>query len=203
MIRQIVACVLLASECLLGGCARTSMSSLASPELRGRTFRNILVVANLSDLGLRRETEDRFASSSIQGSYRFVPSYQVFFPGQQYTSDQVASLLRQHQIDATILITPGETGASAGYVPPTYTTGCTMWSSTSGCTQATTTSTGGYSYRRPWAQFTARLFDATTGAAVWVASATTGGNAYASATTLVHSMAGKTVSRLRDDGLIR
>ena len=87
--------------------------------------------------------------------------------------------------------------------PPTYTSGCTIWTPTYGCSQVTTTQTGGYSYQKLWAQFTAQLYDATTGAGVWVASATTGGNAFASAVTLVHSMADKTIERLTQDGVIR
>ena len=187
----------------LAACASTSMSSMPSPELRGRSFRNILVVAAFADLGIRRETEDRFAVASSQGRFRFVPSYQVFFPGRQYTREETAGVLRQYEIDATLVIFPGQAGATSGYVPPTYTSGCTVWSSTSGCSQVTTTQTGGYSYQKPWAQFTAQLYDATTGAAVWVASATTGGNAYASNVTLVHSMADKTVERLTKDSVIR
>ncbi len=187
----------------LAACATTSMNSLPSPELGGRTFHNILVVAAFADLGIRRETEDRFAAAYSEGHFRFVPSYQLFFPGRQYTPDETGSLLRQHQIDATLVIFPGQAGATSGYVPPTYTSGCTVWSPTGGCSQVTTTQTGGYSYQKPWAQFTAQLYDPTTGQTVWMASATTGGNAFASAVTLVHSMADKTIGRLTQDGVIR
>jgi hypothetical protein len=187
----------------IAGCARTSMSSIPSPELRGRSFHNILVVASFADLGIRRETEDRFATSSSKGHFRFVPSYQVFFPGRQYTPEETRGMLKQYQIDATLVVFPGQAGATAGYVPPTYTSGCTMWNSETGCTQVTTTQTGGYSYAKPWAEFTAQLYDVVTGTAMWVASATTGGNAFAKATTLVHSMADKTVQRLVDDQVIR
>ena len=186
----------------IAACATTSMNSLPSPELGGRTFHNILVVAAFADLGIRRETEDRFAAADSEGRFRFVPSYQLFFPGRQYTSDETGALLRQHQIDATLVIFPGQAGATSGYVPPTYTSGCTVWSPTAGCSEVTTTQTGGYSYQKPWAQFTAQLYDPTTGQTVWMASATTGGNAFASAVTLVHSMADKTVQRLMQDNVI-
>lgn len=187
----------------LASCATTSMSSIPSPELKGRSFRNILVVAAFADLGIRRETEDRFAAASAEGRVRFVPSYQMFFPGRQYTPEETRALLKQAEIDATLVVFPGQAGATSGYVPPTYTSGCTVWSSTSGCSQVTTTQSGGYSYQKPWAQFTAQLYDATIGTGVWVASATTGGNAFASAVTLVHSMADKTIERLTTDGVIR
>jgi hypothetical protein len=188
---------------IVAACARTSMSSIPSPEIRGRSFHNVLVVAAFMDLGIRRETEDRFAASSIKGHFRFVPSYQLFFPGRQYTAEETSALLRQHQIDATLVVFPGGSGTTSGYVPPTYKTGCTEWNSATGCTEVTTTRSGGFSYDKPWAQFTAQLYDVTTGWSVWVASATTGGNAYATASTLVHSMADKTVQRLTQDNVIR
>jgi len=185
------------------GCARTSMTSMPAPELAGRSFHHILVVAGLADLGLRRDMELRIATHNSVGNYEFVPSHQIFFPGRQYKPDEVASLLHEHQIDATLVVLPGDVGATSGYVPPTYTSGCTVWTSTQGCTQVTTTQTGGFTYSKPWAQFTASLYDANTGKAIWVATATTGGNAYARSTTLVRSMADKTADRLVEDGVLR
>jgi hypothetical protein len=203
MTRQMVSRRTLAGIALgIAACATTSMNSLPSPELGGRTFHHILVVAAFADLGIRRETEDRFAAADSEGDFVFVPSYQVFFPGRQYTTEEAGGLLRKYHIDATLVIFPGQGGGTSGYVPPTYTSGCRVWTTTGGCSQVTTTQTGGYSYQKPWAQFTAQLYDATTGAGVWVASATTGGNAYASAITLVHSMADKTIERLMEDGVI-
>ena len=186
----------------IAACATTSMNSLPSPELGGRTFHNLLVVAAFADLGIRRETEDRLAAADSGGDFKFVPSYQVFFPGRQYTPEETGALLTKYHIDATLVIFPSQAGATSGYVPPTYTSGCTVWSPTGGCSEVTTTQTGGYSYQKPWAQFTAQLYDPTTGQTVWMASATTGGNAFASAVTLVHSMADKTVQRLMQDNVI-
>jgi len=147
--------------------------------------------------------ELRVASHNEQGRYEFIPSHQVFFPGRQYDNTEVATLLREHHIDATLVILPGDVGSTTGYVPPTYTSGCTLWSSTQGCAQVTTTQSGGYSYNKPWAQFTASLYDVNTGKAILVASATTGGNAYAHSSTLVRSMADKTAAQLLGDGLVR
>ena len=185
------------------GCASTSMTSVPAPELSGRSFNSILVIANFADLGIRRETELRFANGRTGGSTRFVPSSGVLFPGRQYSQAELADVLREHRIDATLVITPGDAGASAGYVPPTYTSGCTVWTSTGGCQQVTTTTSGGYNYSKPWAQFTAQLYDVHSGRVVWYATATTGGNAYASANTLVRSMAAKTLERLGADRVIR
>lgn len=72
--------------CLIASaCASTTMSSLVAPELGGRSFHFVLVIAAFSDVGVMRATEDRFASASGK-EVRFVQSYGVFFPGRNYTT---------------------------------------------------------------------------------------------------------------------
>jgi len=176
---------------------------MPAPELANRSFHNILVFANFPDLGLRRDSEMRFAAASLPDHYRFVPSHQLFFPGRQYSQEEIGSILRNNSIDAALVVAAGGTGSSSTYVPPTYKTGCTVWTTSGGCQQTTTTSSGGGTYSKPWAQFSAQLFDATTGQIVWYATATTGGNAYARVSTLVHSMTDKTLEKLSTDRVIR
>ena len=185
------------------GCAHTSMTSMASPDMPRQGFRNILVYAGFVDLGVRQATELTFVSSNTSESVRFVAAHQLFFPGRQYTSEEMAATLREKQIDASLLIAAGQQGTSSSYIPPTFTSSCTVWNSSTGCQQATTTTSGGQAVQKPWAQFTAQLFDAHTGKVVWFATANTGGNAFASSTTLATSMANETLSRLRADGVIR
>lgn len=200
------------------GCAHTQMTSMPAPELRGRSFQAILVVAQIADLGLRIEMENRFTVQMPSCVYagdslfhtcrkplaaRFVASHTVFFPGREYNSEQVIASLREHGIDATLLIAPGEAGRTQGYVPPTYTTQCTVFVPSSGCTLTTTTASGGFSYSSPWAQFSAKLYNAANGEVVWVATATAGGNAFAQSADLVRSMADKTRERLAADKVIQ
>lgn len=185
------------------GCARTTMTSVPSPALGGRTFQTVLVFGNIGDLALRTDLETRMAANASDGDHVFIPSHKLFFPGRQYSNEEVRTILASNHVDATLVVSPGETGASSGYIPPTYTSSCTAWNSNSGCTQVTTSQAGGFSYSKPWAQFSAQLYDVRTGESVWVATATTGGNAYASASTLVRSMADKTAHQLANDGLLR
>jgi hypothetical protein len=214
------------------------MTSIPAPDLHGRTFHSVLVVAQIADLGLRLAMEDRFTSlrvplelceevvsgtgyadpskrdstraacakrnaDRVARATRFVPSHSVFFAGREYSSEQVVAALRQNGIDGTLVIIPGEAGSSQTYVPPTYTTQCTGFSPYSGCTQVTTTTAGGSSYSKPWVQFSAKLYDAANGEGVWVATATTGGNAFAQSVDLVRSMADKTRERLLADRVIQ
>lgn len=155
-------------------CANTSMRPLPAPELQGRQFRSVLVVGSFSDLGMRREMEDRFASHQEMQT-RFVQSYALFVPGRQYSAEGTRALLSQNHIDATLVIFAGSTGAVTGYVPPTYTSGCAKWSSETGCAQVTSTQGRGYAYSKPWMHFTVQLYDAYTGGTIWTATATVGG----------------------------
>lgn len=215
------------------GCAHTAMTSMPSPDLRGRTYHSILVVAQIEDLGLKIAMEDRFSASRndcaaevhgmgywtgtatgdsvmagcvnrwAQRHTHFVSSHTVLFPGRDYTAEQVADVMRQYGIDATLVFTPGESGAVEGFVPPTYVTQCSGWNLYGGCTQISTSARGGFAYSKPWQQFSAKLFDATSGQGVWIATATSSGNAFAHSANLVESMADKTMQRLIADKVIQ
>ena len=185
------------------GCARTKMTSMPSPDLGGRAFRNIMVFANFSDLSLRLDAELHLAAASVPGAHRFFPSHQLFFPGRVYSQEEVASTLRRNGIEATLVISTSNAGTKTSQSDPTYTTRCTMWSTNGGCQETRTSASGGESAVTLWAQFTAQLFDGTTGKAVWIASASTAGGSGASAKTLIRSMADKSVSQLFADGVIR
>ena len=197
--------------------AATAMTSLPSPDLRGRAFHSVLVVAQIPDLGLRTAMEDRFAArrpSCIptgrrvcppepEPTYRFIPSYTVFFPGRDYSSADVTAIMRQYHMDATLLITVGQAGSSSTFVPPTYASQCAGFSFSSGCSQVTTQAETGRPGPWPWQQFSARLFDAADGQGVWIATATAGGNFFAQTIDLVQSMADKTKERLLADRVVQ
>lgn len=152
---------------------------------------------------MRQQAEERFVAANREGRTRFVAASALLFPGRQYSDVEVTSVLQENHIDAALVLTPGQVGTSSTFVPPTYTSTCTQTAINGGCQQVTTKTSGGMSYEKPWAQFTAQLYDVETGKVVWFGTATTGGNAFASATTLVRSMADKTVSKLVAAGLLR
>jgi hypothetical protein len=135
-------------------------------------------------------------------SARFVAAHTLFFAGRDYTSEQVVEVMRQNGIDATLVITPGERGSTEGFLPPSYATRCTGFNFNLGCIQTTTTATGGLSFSKPWQQFTAKLYDASNGQVVWIATAVSGGNAFAQSVDLVLSMADQTFQHLVSDRLL-
>jgi hypothetical protein len=71
-----------------------------------------------------------------------------------------------------------------------------------GCVPLTSVA-GGYPYHRPWAEYTATLYDARTGAVLWTATATVNGSDYAAPTALARAMADRTVHQLLDDEVLR
>ncbi len=185
----------------VAACAHTSMTSLPSPDAAGQRYQKILVRADFADLGLRQDTEMRFAAKSVAGQYQFVPSTQLFYPGKQYSAEQVDSTLRRYSIDAFLILQPGGTGNRTNYVPPYTTSTCT----TASCRQVTTTTAPGtgVTYTKPWAEFSAQLYSVETGESVWFATATSKGNAYADSGDLANSVADKTVEELLTSRLIR
>ena len=207
----------LALPLALIGCATTQMTSMAAPEVKGRSFGTVLVIADIADLGLRQQAENAFAHSpstahslvcdpicraadDARASTVFLAAYAVLFPGRNYTPMELIAILAANKIDATLVVTPTAAGTSESYVPPSYSTSCTSWSVTTSCR---TTQSGGVVVERPRATYVARMFEIRSGRAIWISTASTGGNAFASSSTLIESMAEKTLQHLRSDGVVR
>lgn len=185
------------------GCASTSMSSLVNSNISPREYQRVMVAFPLADLELRQVAEDEFVRRAAVPD-RFVPSYKLFFPGQQYGDEEFVAVLRENNVDAVLMISLSDAGTSSVYVPQgSSTTTCTTWTSSQGCVQASTSTSGGYSLNKPWASFTAALVDLEQSAVVWYATARTGGNAFADSEDLLRSMARKTMETLNGDGVVR
>jgi hypothetical protein len=195
-------CMLIAFMMLVGGCASTSIRSQADTAAL-RPYPRIMAFVSLADLGLRQDAETVFERELAQCNIECVPSHKLFFPSRQYSDEEAVQLISESSIDAVLIVTLSDTGTSSSYVPQqTYTQAKAQITGNTATGSSTTTTSGGYSIEKPWANFTAQLFDCQTGNVVWVASASTGGNAYASGGTLVRSMADKTVDQLKKDGIV-
>ena len=181
------------------GCARTTASSLVASDASGIHFGRIMVSVPFTDLGLRREAEDQFAKSYSGKGVMFVPSYQVLFPGRSYSQDEAQQVIRGDSIDGVLFITLNQAGTTAYRTPTTTSTQCAANDTYAQCASTTT---GGYDIRKPWASFTAQLYDARTGRSIWIATENTRGNAFANSGTVVRSMANSTLKQLEKDGVI-
>lgn len=208
-----------------GACATTKTTSMVAPELRGKVFMRILVVADLQDLEMMQYAERAVRAQPETGagmlpdtivcdpicrrvgegevpdsdSTVFIPAHTILFPGRSYSADELKRILGEHRVDATLVLSPTAAGVSETYVPPTYVTSCNTWNSTTNCSSRPV---GGMTLESPWASFAARLYDATTGEVVWIATSNTNGSIFSSESSLIASMAAQTVRKLRGDKLI-
>ncbi len=199
---------------------------MSAPEAKGKVFTRVLVVADLQDLATMQLAEravsaqpakapstlpDTIACDPIcrkidpsdakeSDSTVFIPAHTILFPGRSYSPDELKRILREHRVDATLVLSPTAAGVSETYVPPTFVTDCSTWSSTTSCSS---TPVGGGTLRRPWASYAARFYDASNGEVVWIATSNTNGSIFSATRTLIASMAAETVRKLRDDKMIK
>ncbi len=214
---------LLAPACFVAACATTNMTSMLSPEAKGKTYTRILVVADLQDLGLIQAAEIAiqrmaaekvaaatvvncdsagacFAPGALAPGTEFIPAHTLLFPGRDFTPEELARILSENRIQATLVLSPTASGVSESYVPPTYVTQCATWRSTTSCSS---NAVGGGTISRPWVSFAARMYDARSGATVWIATSSTNGSAMSGSATLIQSMAAKTLANLIADQVVR
>ena len=127
-------------------------------------------------------------------------------PTRQYSEEETWIILRTDGVDTVLVISLTGQGTKESYVPPTYVPGKTSGSvsvigNTAFFNSSTTPSytVGGYKIAKPFASYTAQLYDLDTGQMIWAATAQSKGNAFASYRNLAESMAGQTVEKLLAD----
>lgn len=200
---------LLAAVLLLPACAslnvNSDMTSMVDPAWRPEAMlERVLVFAATADIEARQSIEDRFGRRATL----FVPSYALFFPGRAFTDEEVQATLDEHVIDAVLILEGGEDGVNTStWTSPTQSdasASCTGYGSAVNCS-GTGTTTGGqtYTFSKPWATYTARLYDRRAGLTVWTASGQVSGNAFASMGQMREMAVRETIEQLMKDGVIR
>ena len=190
-------------ECaLMAACASTQMTSMLNPEWQSQPYRRILVFFATDDLELRRSFETRFQEHNPIPDVEFIPAFAVLFPGRTYTDLEVTEVLKRAGVDAALVVMQGQSGASTATLPATATTGCTLWRTSQGCLQTETTVSGGGTLHKPWADYSVFLIDLEDTQTIWVATASSSGNAFASWSDLRNSLVSKTIERLTKDRVI-
>ncbi len=197
--RFFLACVLLLTPACF---VSTQMTSVANPEWAPEApIGSMLVWVVSEDLSLRSEMEAEFESRASEYDVEIVPAFDLFFPGNSYSEDEVLETLRRREITAILYLVPGASGTRVTQRPTTTTTGCSIWTSSQGCVQTSSTTSGG-SASRAHAEYSVSLVDAIDQSTIWTASATSKGNDFARQSNLRKSVVGKTLDHLRDDGII-
>ncbi|MGF1614795.1 MAG: hypothetical protein ACFCVA_13045 [Gammaproteobacteria bacterium] len=134
---------------LLTGCATTRMTSQINSEVLGRSFGKVLVHGNFQNLEYRQLAEDKICTElSRIATCECLKSSEVFFPGQNYSSDEIASRLNELHIDAVLALQPTGSGKSSTYVPQTsHTTGSATIIGNTVTGSSTTQTYGGYNIK--------------------------------------------------------
>ncbi|MBK8167855.1 MAG: hypothetical protein IPK64_18065 [bacterium] len=207
MIREMRPCgslLLLGVFLAIAGCASTKMTSRVDPAIVGNPFRKILVHGNFQDLDNREVAEDKLCEKIAAVSVsECVRALDLFFPGRQYSSEEMMQVLAANGIDGVLVVQPTNSGTQSSYIPQTsHTTGSASVAGNSVFGSSTTTTSGGYSISKPWATYASSLYSVERGNVVWYATAQSSGNAYASWHDLIRSACGKTIDKLANDGAI-
>ena len=206
--KQIALIAGVAAFSILSGCASTNITSFTDPDYRATHFSRILVVANVADLEWRNRIESRLVQELTKQGAFAIKGIELFPPTRDLDDEEKINRLLHNRIDSYITIDVGETGTQEVYIPQTSSTTKTTGSVNVTGSSATyreksrTTTSGGYTVSKPWAKFTTKLFDVSSGVNAWVATAFTGGNAYANFNTVVNSFCDKIVQQLLRDGLV-
>jgi hypothetical protein len=190
---------------LLVGCAVTRMTSQINPECLGHRFEKVLVYGNFQSLEQRQLAEEKLCSKLTHtATCECLKSSDVFFPGQEYSGMEIGNRLFTLGIDGVLTFQPMSSGTSSTYTPPTsYTTGSAQIFGNTIIGSSRTHTYGGYNVSKPWSNYKAVLWSTAERRVVWYATGTAGGNAFAGWDDLIKSAAGKTVSQLAADGVLR
>jgi hypothetical protein len=194
---------------LLACAAGTRMSARVNPAFDNHCYKKIYIRSSFSNLELQTALEEKLQASFGGHGVECVFESWVEFSYDVRDPDEFIRLIDSSGCDAVLAIVPAGSGHSQTYIPKTSSSSTTGSGRVDGYgniyykEKTRTSEFGGYNINKPWANFEAMLYDAATFEVAWKASAQTGGNAFANWKTVVRSMAGQTVSKLVEQGLVR
>jgi len=182
---------------LVSSCAYTRVTSFKDNErAAGKTYAKIAILAPLSDLATRSAIEKAFVLKFNEKGVSATPSLSIIPPTRNPSKEEIEAKLREGGYDALLFVdltdSYRENVATPGYAT-------TLW----GKSGAVTTYSGGNTASKPRTKFRIQLLDLASYQNVWVSSTFTTGNVWAGPETMAQSLAEKTVSKLKDDGLIK
>lgn len=206
---KFLALILIVLTC--SACVKTKLTSYTDPSARaGYKIARIIVSAPDMPLAERQQVETKFAEQfNTQGIF-VLRGIDAFPPTRQLTTEQIAQVVVDSRVDSILTITGYLKSTDSTYVPPTYHAGTTtstvnFYGNYAYVTSNTTPgyTTGGYSIKKPVYSYTLHLWEASSGRVIWTAEADARGSVNADAETFGHSTAATTITKLKDDGIIR
>jgi hypothetical protein len=180
---------------LCAGCASTQMTSFKDSSYESAVYKRLLVVVNVADLEKRFYFESKMSTVFNDTGVYAKEGYKLFPPTRTLNDSEKIDLLRQENIDGYISVDVGESGIAQIYIPPTH--------AHKNGARSEAIASSGYTISKPWAEYYAKLIDASSGKTAWISSAFTGGNAFATNNTVINSFCDKILSQLVADKLIK
>lgn len=195
---------------LVAGCtARTEVSSFTDPDFRGQgRFQSVAVYALGLPLDERQAVENKLSAELSKRGVRVLRGLDLTPPTRQLTDSEWARAVIDSGVESVLFVSALDKDVSSTYVPPTFHPGTTtatvnQLGNTSYVTvqQSPGYTTGGYTVKKPNAEYSGSLIAVASGKQIWQSSARSRGNAFANFKDLGESMATNTISKLVEDGL--
>ncbi len=187
---------------IISGCASTSMTSFVDPSYRNKNFANLLVVARSNNLSQRLWLESHLVQAFTEKHLSAEEAIRLFSPTRKFSEEQMRDTLLKYQFDAYLVVDVGETGVEKIYIPPTQAVTKTSHNTAADRWTSVTTLLGGGTIEKPWAQVRTTLCDASTNEVAWIADSFTGGNGYASFSTVIDSYCREVYQQLAKVSLV-
>ena len=185
---------------LLGCVARTDMTSFVDPAYRdGRNYSSVVIFAYGVPLEEQQVIEGAVVERFQLREVRALRGVDVVPPTRQVPIEEWGPYVEKSNVETVLIITAGGKDTSQTYVPPTSTYG--MAQTVGNTTYLNMYQTPGYTISKPHAAYSAALIDQQNLQVVWMADATSRGNAFATFSDLGRSVAQEIVDRLVDDKL--
>jgi hypothetical protein len=187
----------LALSALVAGCASTTMTSVLNRQVRHRTFRKVMVSVRFASIEQEQPAEARMCQrlltrlAATHPGFECVQSLSVFFPGNDYTDEQVSRMLADAGIDGVLIIEPVASGTREVNLP-------IITSVYAGHNTIAAAAIGGPSLH-PWKKYAVSLLAEPGDTVVWYANGTTTGSQLAAWPEYIRSITGRTMQKLLED----
>jgi hypothetical protein len=203
MIRRGVVVGVLFGLLLGAGCASTQLESesYVNQGAPGKAFQRIMVLVTISNFGPRTQAEQAFVERLTRGSTQALASATLMVPDRKYTEADFSTLLKQHQIDAVLVVTLTaeykQQLQSPGYGP----CASALVSANAAMLESRECNIDNF-MSRPTMEFKFRFYEVATNKTVWEAASVTLGTNMSGFPTLIRSLAETTVKRMIQEGVL-
>jgi hypothetical protein len=195
---------------VIAGCAVTNLESFADPDVPNRSYRHVLIYAGSENLEFRKAMETSISERLAVKGIKSTRCIDMFPPTREFTPDEVVTKADSSGVDAYIFVEFGAQGTDIenqpiwGSTTRTHGTGTSTGSTFSYQGTSQTSYQGGGTYKRKWAEFRARFYDAKSGRMIWLASANSkGAGFWESDRTLIDSFSTEMIMKLYRDNVLK